>query len=566
MERQRIQLGELLVQHGLITKDVLSEALAAQSKHKMKLGDYLVREGLVSEEDIVNLVSEQLRIPRYSPTKHSYDTDIARLIDAQESKENGVIPLNRKNRLLTVATLDPWDCDLIDTLEITTGLEVAPVMCTRHELQALHNAIFGGEWEEKIETFENVGEIDAEEAEDKNNIAINLTDSEVVDEAPIIRVVNSILYRAVREKASDIHISPEKEYIQLRIRVDGKLRELPAPPRNIFGHIISRIKIMSGMDISSSLIPQDGRFTIHMENRDINVRASALPTIYGENLVLRLLDHSAGSISLDQLGLCAEDQDKIERVIKLPYGLIISSGPTGSGKSTSLYSILRKTNKPDVNIITLEDPVEYRINGIRQVQLNVKAGMTFASGLRSILRQDPDTVLVGEIRDGETASIATQAALTGHLVLSTVHTNDASGVPTRFVDMGVEPFLAASVLQVCIGQRLIRRLCTHCAQPHTPTEKEMEFWKLPIPENANFKSAVGCSHCHNSGYSGRVAVFEVLEIDDSIRHLILKEATSQEIANHAVENLNHRLMRVDAFEKAAQGLTTLSEAMSIVLG
>lgn len=566
MQQQRIRLGELLVQHGLLTDDALSEALAAQSKNKLKLGDYLVREGLVSEEDIVSQVSEQLRIPRYSPSKHSYDIDIAEIMDAHESKVNEVVPLNRKNRLLTVATLDPWDCDLIDTLELSTGLEVVPVMCTRNELQTLHRAVFGGGWEEDIETFEHVDDIDTETSADERSIDINLSDSEVIDEAPIIRVVNSILYRAVREKASDIHISPEKEYIQLRIRVDGKLRELPPPPRNIFGHIISRLKIMSGMDISTSLIPQDGRFTIHVNGRDINVRASALPTIYGENLVLRLLDHSSGSLTLEQLGLSKIDQEKIERVITLPYGMIISSGPTGSGKSTSLYSILRKTNKPDVNIITLEDPVEYRINGIRQVQLNRKAGMTFASGLRSILRQDPDTVLVGEIRDGETASIATQAALTGHLVLSTVHTNDASGVPTRFIDMGVEPFLAASVLQVCIGQRLIRRLCPHCAQSYVPTIKELDFWNLPAPQDADFMQATGCSLCHNTGFAGRVAVFEVLEIDDSIRGLILQGATSQEIANHAVENLGHRLMKIDAFEKACNGMTTLAEAAAIVLG
>jgi type IV pilus assembly protein PilB len=328
---------------------------------------------------------------------------------------------------------------------------------------------------------------------------------DMAQEAPVVRLVNSILSQAVREGASDVHISPEKEYIQIRFRVDGKLHDVPAPPKSMYLLIVSRLKILSNMDIAISRIPQDGRFTIKMDNKEINIRTSTLPTIYGENMVIRLLDTSSGVFSLEQLGMAEGDREKVESMVDKPYGMLLSTGPTGSGKSTTIYSLLKKVNKPDVNIVTLEDPVEYRMEKIRQVQLNQKAGMNFASGLRSIMRQDPDVIMVGEIRDPETASIAVQAALTGHRVLSTVHTNDSSGAITRFVDMGIEPFLVASVMLASIAQRLVRNVCPYCKKPHQPPEAALKFWGLDKAVNPNFVVGTGCFYCMDKGYKGRTS-------------------------------------------------------------
>jgi type IV pilus assembly protein PilB len=319
------------------------------------------------------------------------------------------------------------------------------------------------------------------------------------------------------------------------------------------------------MDIAVSRIPQDGRFTVKMKNRDINIRASTIPSIYGENMVLRLLDTSNSIYSLERLGMNEKDRQKLERMIAKPYGMILSTGPTGSGKSTSLYSILKKINQPDINIITVEDPVEYRIEKIRQVQLNRKAGMTFASGLRSILRQDPDVIMVGEIRDSETANIAVQAALTGHRVLSTLHTNDAPGAITRFVDMGIEPFLVASVMIVGFAQRLVRTVCSSCKAPYNPPAEALKFWGLDKVKNANFQQGQGCFNCMHTGYKGRTGIYEVLIIDDLVKDLILQRASAHEIAGAAVEAGDYNTLKENAAEKVIQGITSLEEAASAVM-
>jgi len=388
---------------------------------------------------------------------------------------------------------------------------------------------------------------------------------DMAEEAPVVRLVNSILSQAVREGASAVHISPEKDFVQVRFRVDGRLHNVPAPPKSMLLHIISRLKILANMDIATSRIPQDGRFTVKLNNKEINIRASTIPTIYGENMVLRLLDTSAGIHTLETLGMADGDRRKIESVMHKPYGMILSTGPTGSGKSTSLYSILKKINQTDINILTVEDPVEYRIEKIRQVQLNRKAGMTFASGLRSILRQDPDVIMVGEIRDRETANIAVQAALTGHRVLSTVHTNDAAGAITRFVDMGIEPFLVASVMLVSFAQRLVRRVCPNCREPYRPAAEALSFWGQSPPEDARFQRGRGCFHCQDTGYRGRIGIYEILLIDDVIRDMIVKNRASHEIARTAHQSGHLRLLREDAFEKVALGITTMEEAASAVM-
>ena len=384
-------------------------------------------------------------------------------------------------------------------------------------------------------------------------------------EAPVIRLVNSIFAQAIREGASDVHISPQQITIQVRFRIDGKLHEVPSPPKSLFLPIVARLKILANMDITVSRIPQDGRFTLKMERKEINVRVSSMPTIYGENVVLRLLDMSSGVYSLDRLGMVKSDRSKLETMMRKAYGMILSTGPTGSGKSTSLYAILNDLNQTDTNIITLEDPVEYRIDNIRQVQLNRKAGMTFAGGLRSILRQDPDIIMVGEIRDSETAAISIQAAQTGHRLLSTIHTNDAAGAITRFVDMGIEPFLVASALLVSFAQRLVRTVCPYCKEPYTPTEKALAAWGLEAAETANFQRGKGCYQCLNTGYKGRTGIFEVLVNDEAIQEMILQRRSAQDITRAAVAEGKLRTLKDDAASKVLQGITTLEEAASAVM-
>jgi type IV pilus assembly protein PilB len=333
----------------------------------------------------------------------------------------------------------------------------------------------------------------------------------------------------------------------------------------MFLPIVSRVKILADLDIATSRIPQDGRFSVKMQKKEINIRASTIPTIYGENVVLRLLDTSAGVYSLERLGMSSGDRDKLESMVAKPYGMILSTGPTGSGKTTSLYSILKKLNRPDMNIITLEDPVEYRVEKIRQVQLNRKAGMTFASGLRSVLRQDPDVIMVGEIRDAETATIAVQAAMTGHRVLSTAHTNDAAGAIARFLDMGIEPFLVSSVMLVSFAQRLVRKICEYCVEPYGPPADALAAWGLDKVEGANFQRGRGCSNCLDTGYRGRMGVYEVLVIDDMVQEMILKRESAQEISRAAQQAGTLRTLKENAASKVLEGVTTLEEATSAVM-
>ena len=564
----RKKLGEILVEGGLLTQKQLDQALPFQKKSALKLGQFLVREGIVSETQIVELLSNQLKLEKYRPDKHILDMELSNFVPSEIAHRYGVAPLQKSGMLLTVAMMDPLDINALDAVEVFTNCEVESVICTEQQLNQLHTTLYG--------TYAGIGGVleDMEDMEiDKGTEkTATLEDVEVsslqgmAQEAPVVRLVNSILSQSVREGASDIHISPEKDHVQIRFRVDGKLHEVPAPPKSMFLPIISRLKILANMDIALSRVPQDGRFTVKMKNKDINIRASTIPSIHGENLVLRLLDTSTSIYSLELLGMNEGDRQKIEGIITKPYGMILSTGPTGSGKSTSLYSILKRINQPDINIITVEDPVEYRIDKIRQVQLNRKAGMTFASGLRSILRQDPDVIMVGEIRDGETAGIAVQAALTGHRVLSTLHTNDAAGAMTRMIEMGIEPFLVASVMLVSFAQRLVRRICPHCQQPYTPSPEAAKYWNLV--KDVDVKGMVvgqGCFNCMHTGFKGRTGIFEVLVIDDMVRDMILRHCSSHEINRAAIEAGNFVSLRDNALEKAVQGVTSLEEAASAVI-
>ena len=561
------RLGEILVKNVLLTEEMLKQVLIDQKKTDLKVGQYLIRQGIVQEKQIIDLLSEQLNIKKYHMNDFPLDLELVRYIPIEIAQKNQVVPLKIKGNLLMVAIVDPLEITILDSIEKLNNMEVEPVICSEAEINQLINSMYGMQSDlgDIIGTMEVDSKVE-EESDNKDEVQVaSLQD--MAGEALVVRLTNSIFAQAIRDKASDIHISPQQATVQLRYRIDGKLIEMPSPPKSLFLSVIARVKILAGMDITVSRIPQDGRFTLKIEKKEINVRVSSIPTIHGENIVMRLLDMGAGIYTLNRLGMNAEDMEKIENICLKPYGMILSTGPTGSGKSTSLYAILNSINKPDINIITLEDPVEYRINDIRQVQLNRKAGMTFASGLRSILRQDPDVIMVGEIRDAETAAVSVQAAQTGHRLLSTVHTNDAAGVITRFIDMGIEPFLISSVLIVSFAQRLVRTICPYCKENYNPSASALASFGITTAEanNANFQHGKGCSQCKNTGYKGRTGIFEVLVNDEIIQDMIIKQRPSPEITRAAVAAGKLKTLKEDAAQKVIQGITTLEEAASAVM-
>jgi len=565
--KNKKRLGEILVKEGFLTEEMLKQILIDQKKTDLKFGQYVINKGFVQEKQIIDLLSEQLNIKKYHINDFPLDLELVRYIPIEIAQKNKVVPLKIKGNLLMVAIVDPLEITTLDYIEKLNNMEVEPVICSESEINQLINSIYGVQSDlgDIIGTME-VDSKSEEESDNKEEVQIaSLQD--MAGEALVVRLTNSIFAQAIRDNASDIHISPQQTTVQLRYRIDGRLIEMPSPPKSLFLSVIARVKILANMDITISRIPQDGRFTLKIEKKEINVRVSSIPTIHGENIVMRLLDMGAGIYTLDRLGMDAEDMAKIEKICRKPYGMILSNGPTGSGKSTSLYAILNSINKPDINIITLEDPVEYRINDIRQVQLNRKAGMTFASGLRSILRQDPDVIMVGEIRDAETAAVSVQAAQTGHRVLSTVHTNDAAGVITRFIDMGIEPFLISSVLIVSFAQRLLRTVCPYCKENYNPPENALVAFGITKEEasNAHFQRGKGCSQCKNTGYKGRTGIFEVLVNDEMIQDMIIKKRPSPEITRSAVAAGKLTTLKEAAAQKVIHGITTLEEAASAVM-
>ncbi|MBN1471969.1 MAG: Flp pilus assembly complex ATPase component TadA [Syntrophaceae bacterium] len=565
--RTRKRLGEILVTKGILTEEMLARVLNEQKKTNLRFGQYLIRQGIVKEKQIIDLLSQQLNIKKYQVYEYPLDFDIIRYIPVEVAQKNQIVPLKIQGNLLEVGIADPLDIKILDHIEKLTNLEVEPVICSEMEINQLINSMYGAQ-SDLGDLMENM-EIESKSEEETDiQESVHITSlQDQAGEALVVRLTNSIFAQAVRSKASDIHISPQHNTVQLRFRIDGKLIEMPSPPKSIFLSVIARIKIIANMDITVSRIPQDGRFTLKTENKEINVRVSSIPTIHGENIVMRLLDMSAGIYTLDKLGMDEQDMARIESMCVKPYGMILSTGPTGSGKSTSLYAILNSINTPDINIITLEDPVEYRVNDIRQVQLNTKAGMTFASGLRSILRQDPDVIMVGEIRDAETAAVAVQAAQTGHRLLSTVHTNDAAGAITRFIDMGIEPFLIASVLMVSFAQRLVRTVCPYCKEPYSPPVKALKSFGIAEQEaaKANFHRGKGCTQCNNTGYRGRTGVFEVLVIDEMVQDMIVGQRPSPEITRAAITAGKLKTLQKDAAQKVINGITTLEEAVAAVI-
>lgn len=561
MARLRKRLGELLLDAKKLTEKDLLRALTEQKKYGDKLGKVIVKLGMLSEREIIDTVSRQLNIPIVDLKELVIPEDVVSLITADIAKNSMLIPVMRRHNVLKLAMVDPLDIDAMDNVARMVKMEIEPLIVTEDELRQALEKYYGlktivEETLDRIREQELTLERDEKDEDEDERISVD-----VAEEEPVVRFVNSLLAQALADNASDIHVEPSKNIMRVRMRVDGRLREVPSPDKKMFLPIVSRIKILAGIDIARTRTPQDGRFNIRESSREVGVRVSTFPTIHGEKVVLRLLDKSTALYGIDNLGFLRDDKEKIKSVLKRPYGFILSTGPTGSGKSTTLYAILNFINSPEKNIITIEDPVEYTLEGLAQAQVNPRAGMTFETGLRSILRQDPDIIMVGEIRDRETANIAVHSALTGHLVLSTLHTNDAASAVTRLVEMGIEPFLVTSSVSCVIGQRLLRKICPECKESYYPTPSVHKTFQ--IREDVLLYRGKGCPACKYKGYRGRTGVYEVLVMDDELRELIISRAPAEVLKKRAHEK-GMRVMRDDAIMKVLFGSTTLEEALNVV--
>ncbi|MCX5808704.1 MAG: ATPase, T2SS/T4P/T4SS family [Proteobacteria bacterium] len=560
IQRVRKRLGDILVEANKLSKNDLLMAISEQKKYGEKLGKVIIKLGFLSAKEILNTVSQQLHIPIVSLDNMEISEELMKLLPQELVKNHMVLPIERRFNVLRLAMVDPLDINAMDEVTRAVKMEVEPCIATEAEMKRALEKYYGLKSlvEETLEKMREGEDLTLESGEDEDKE--ELISEKMTQEEPVVRFVNSLLAQALNDSASDIHVEPQAKTMRVRMRLDGRLREVPSPEKKMFLPIISRIKILAGMDIAKTRIPQDGRFNVRDGSKDVGLRVSTFPTIHGEKAVLRLLDKSAALYGIEKLGFLPNDEEKIKNVLKRPYGFIISVGPTGSGKSTTLYAILNYLNSPEKNIITVEDPVEYTLDGIAQAQVNIRAGLTFESGLRSILRQDPDIIMVGEIRDKETATIAIHSALTGHLVFSTLHTNDAPGAVMRLVEMGVEPFLVASSVSCVIGQRLLRKICEECKTAFNPSPAVRE--KLNIGPDAVIYKGAGCPVCKNTGYKGRTGVYEVLVLDDDIRELVLTKVSSDAIRKIAVDK-GMMLMYDDAMEKVRRGYTTLEEALNV---
>lgn len=555
MRDKKMRLGDILVSSGLITQRQLEEILQIQKKEAKKLGELIIANGLLTETQILEVLEFQLGIPHVELKKYYINVKAAKMISENVARKHHLIPINIHHGKLVVAMADPLDLVAIDDVKIITGLDIDVVMCLKSEiLQAIDKYYDGKEFAEKaVEEFK----VQQEMGHNQN------VENEVMDDinnAPMVRLVNKIISQAVKNGASDIHIEPFENNLRVRFRVDGQLSEIMNMDKSTHSAIITRIKIMSKLDISEKRIPQDGRIELTLEEKSIDLRISILPTVYGEKAVIRILDRNNIITEKEQLGFIDHNLMLFEKIIQNPSGIILVTGPTGSGKTTTLYTILSELNEIDKNIITVEDPVEYRVDGINQVQVNTKAGLNFASGLRSILRQDPDVIMVGEIRDSETAQIAVRAAITGHLVLSTLHTNDTASSISRLVDMGIEDYMVSSSVVGIIAQRLVRKICPNCKQEYQSSAKEMQI--LGLKEPMTLCKGKGCSVCNKTGYQSRVAIHEVMVVDRDLRSLINRNTNMDIMKDKAKEN--GMLTLYDSCKNLVfDGVTTVEELLKV---
>jgi type IV pilus assembly protein PilB len=552
--RKKIKIGELLREKNLITEAQLKVALNEQKTSGKRLGEVLESLGYVTEKQLLQVIAEQLGTKVINAKDINLTPELKKIIPENVARRLKVAPIQADDKRVVIATNDPANVTIYDELERMLRKEVYPFVVTRDDLLYLLEKIYGTE-DRLYKTAEDVTKKLTTSRED---ILENLA-----EETPVINLVDGIIQKAVSDHASDIHIEPDEDKLRVRYRIDGVLIEVLGLNRSIHPAVVSRIKIMAGMNIAEKRVPQDGRFKIVSSGKDVDFRVSTLPTNFGEKVVMRILDRSKALLDLGNIGMDHHSLSVYENIIAKPYGIILISGPTGSGKTTTLYATLNKLNTPDKNIVTVEDPIEYNFKLINQVQVDETAGLTFANALRSILRQDPDIIMLGEIRDKETAEIAIQASLTGHLVLSTIHTNDAISSVVRLVDMGIENFLVGSSLIGVVGQRLVRKICNYCKKEYTPEPEMLE--RLRIGESdIRFYRGEGCAECKYTGYSGRIGIYEVLKIDSMIKQLITKGKSVDEIRNYAAKN-GFRSMFEGGFEIVKSGITTIEELLRVTV-
>ncbi|MDP2921876.1 MAG: type II secretion system ATPase GspE [Candidatus Omnitrophota bacterium] len=546
---------EILLEKAVITKEQFDKALDESKRKGMSLARVIVRSGMVTEDAYAQAASEALAIPYVNLSNYIIDSEIVKLIPEKMAQKYKAIPIFKIRDSLTVAMVDPKDIVAIDDLSRKAKCGIEPVLATESAITSAIDQYYSA----SSSLDDVIKDINREKKFQGTGTEFDSTKlAEIAEEAPVIKLVNMIIMQAVKDKASDIHIEPEEGKLVVRLRIDGILHEMFSPPKHLEPALMSRIKVLSNMDIAEKRKPQDGRFNIRAVDRDIDLRVSTFPTIYGENIVMRILDRNSILMGLDKIGFSWDMQKEFEKLIKFPHGIILVTGPTGSGKTTTLYSALSTIDSEEQNVITIEDPVEYHLGRIRQSQINPKAGLNFATGLRSILRQDPDVIMVGEIRDKETAEISVQAALTGHLVFSTLHTNDASGALSRLIDMGIEPFLISSSVIGILAQRLVRKICDKCKEEYTPTEDILKG--LGLDQKKGFYRGKGCQTCKNTGYKERIGIFELLVVNDQIRKLIVDKASSDVIKKKAIE-LGMKTLRDDGLNKILKGITTPEEVI-----
>lgn len=557
--RKKMRLGDVLINNGAITMDQLKQALEAQKGTGRMLGEVLVDEGILTAEEIAQALSNQMHLPFVDLKRVDVPDEILNLVPVNVLKKNKVFPYAYapgNPNVLQVAMVDPMDMNAMDDIYIITNLQVEPAVTTTRDIMLAIDQYYGQEdMNAVLESYANEKTMAEEQMMD-------VEATENVNSSPIVQLTREMIDSAVRQRASDIHIEPMEHKVRIRYRIDGTLYEKASYSSKLLPAIVARIKIIGGMDISEKRKPQDGRITQVVDRQEYDIRVSVLPTVFGEKVVMRLTSKTALTKEKSQLGLKPEELVQFDRILRNPHGILLVTGPTGSGKSTTLYTALSELNQEDVNIITVEDPVEANIDGINQVHVNPKANLTFATALRSILRQDPDIIMIGEIRDQETASIAVQAAITGHLVVSTLHTNSAAGTITRLADMGVEPYLISDAVVGVIAQRLVRRLCPVCKRAKEATAEEKKMLSREAAENLTIYEPVGCPQCDQTGYKGRIGVYEIMEMTPKLKVIISKNGSSEDIKEQALSEGMHTL-RMSATQYVLEGITSFNEMMKV---
>jgi type IV pilus assembly protein PilB len=547
----RKRIGDLLVESGLISEEQLKNALREQKELNMRLGDVLITRNYITEQQLIEVLEFQLGIPHIQLYRQKIETKIINIIPQRLAEQHQVLPIRTEGNKLILAMADPLDYFAIDELRMTTGFRIEPTIASKDELQRAIKRYYG--LQESVEQI--MQNLTIRESEDAKPVVED-------EDSPVVKTVNQIIIQAIQIGASDIHIDPQEDSLRIRYRVDGVMRTERTLPPHMQSVIIARIKIMANMNVAERRLPQDGRVEMDIEFRKVDIRISSLPTIHGEKVVMRILDLGSTLTEIEKLGLSEHNLMLFQKGINNAHGVVLITGPTGSGKTTTLYSALSRLNNEEVNIITVEDPVEYQLQGINQVQVNSVTGLTFAKGLRTILRQDPNIVMVGEIRDVETAEIAIRAAMTGHLVLSTLHTNNAANSITRLIDMGVEPFLISSAVNCIIAQRLVRKICPSCSTSYVPSQEEKILLEGYGYTTEILHKGSGCGECGRSGYKGRLAIHEILPIDDTLRTMILQKSSDNDYRNYAIENGLIPMIQ-DGISKAISGQTTIVEVFRV---